>query len=223
MLDAQEMRRRWSDKTSATFSRSEFRQEFTYGPENRELEIDFDNCRSIVFLDGDGRRGGEDLLLMARGSGHVTLPAGVQVRVVQGSVKLAPQPPAGDSVVGSTYGGSGGHRAPPPTRASSYAGSSISSASAYRSAQGGSQATAYRPQNPSPPRSSAGFRATGSHVGTYVQARRTPLPPSRVGGADDWEVQEEADGDWDIDTRSIAPSESVSSVGSRNRGARDFY
>ncbi|KAK0614613.1 hypothetical protein B0T14DRAFT_386626, partial [Immersiella caudata] len=85
-------RRRWSDKTSATFSPREFRQEFTYGPDNRELEIDFSNCRSIVFLDGDGRRGGEDLLLMARGSGHVTLPAGVQVRVVAGSVKLAPQP-----------------------------------------------------------------------------------------------------------------------------------
>jgi hypothetical protein len=194
-----------------------------YGPQNRELEIDFDNCRSIVFMDGEGRRGGDDLLLMAKGSGHVTLPAGVQVRVVAGSVKLAPQPPAGDSVVGSSYGGAGGYRAPPPSRTTSYyAGSSASSASAYRSAQGS--------QNPSPPRSSATFRGTGgSHVGTYVQARRVPLPPSQAGGADDWEVQEEADGDWNMDTRSIAPSESVSSVGSRARGGqsaysgRDFY
>lgn len=174
-----------------------------------------------MFLDGDGRRGGEDLLLMARGSGHVTLPAGVQVRVVAGSVKLAPQPAAGDSVVGSSYGG---YRAPPPTRATSYAGSSASSASAYRSAQGsnsnGSHAT-YRGEPPSPPRSSAGFRGNGSHVGTYVQARRTPLPPSRVGDADEWHVEEEADvDDWEMDCRSVAPSESVSSVGSRNRGGQ---
>lgn len=60
---------------------------------------------------------------------------------------------------------------------------------------------------------------------TYVSARGVPLPASVVsgrGGRDDgdWYVEKEMDQD---DMCSIAPSESISSVGSR-RGARsDFY
>jgi hypothetical protein len=37
-------------------------------------------------MDGDSIRG-EDMLLMASGSGHVSLPAGVRVRMTAGSVK----------------------------------------------------------------------------------------------------------------------------------------
>lgn len=60
---------------------------------------------------------------------------------------------------------------------------------------------------------------------TFVSARGVPLPASVVsgrGGRDDadWFVDEEMD---QGDTCSIAPSESISSVGSR-RGARSgFY
>ncbi|KAK1750164.1 hypothetical protein QBC47DRAFT_418458 [Echria macrotheca] len=222
MLDAQEMRRRWSDKTNAVFGRSDYHESYSYGPLNQELELDFQNCRSIVFMDGEGRRGGEDLLLMARGSGHVTLPKGVQVRVEAGSVKITGNRygrseadrdsgiDTGSSVVSASYGG----RAPPPTRATSYAGSSASSA--YRSAVGQSHAGSNSTFRPSPPRDIAAFSRAGSHVGTLANARRVPLPPSSA-GVDDWEVVEELDGDWDMDNRSVAPSESVSSVGERNR------
>lgn len=175
-------------------------------------------------MDGDSIRG-EDMLLMASGSGHVSLPAGVQVRVTSGSVKYdAVAGQNGDrSVVGSSYGP--GYRAPPPTRATSYAGSSASS-SLYRSARDDDRASqasrdTYRP---SPPRDQATFSRAGSHVGSYVSPSRVPLPKSVAGrsrgGADDWEVMEEKEG-WDDDRGSVAPSESISSVGSR--GQRSNY
>lgn len=216
-LDAAEMRRRWSDKTDAVFSRNDHRDYYVYGPEDRELEVDFGNCQSILFMEGEGLRGGEDVLLMARGSGHVTLPPGVQVRVTEGNIRLsAPAASASGaaSAVGSSYSG---YRAPPPTRAASSANSSASS-SFYRSAAGpsqpmpapqrsytGSQASAgtFRP---SPPNDSSGFSRAGSHVGTYVAAQRAPLPASRVGSVADWD-----------DGASLAPSDSISSVGSKHR------
>jgi len=182
--------------------------------------IDFKGCESIVFMDGDGRRGGEDLLMMAQGSGHVWLPAGVQVRVVSGSVKFSaeesPSVRDGSSVVGSSYGP--GYRAPPPSRVTSYAGSSAGSS--YKSAhQGGyssgaSQASV-RTYRPAPPADGASFRAAPSRAGTYAAAQRVPLPPSSVGRreADDWEVVEELEGAWGLNPRPLGPDDSVSSVG----------
>ena len=165
-------------------------------------------------MDGEGRRGGLDLLMMAKGSGHVVLPKGVQVRVVSGKVKVAIDEASGSSagsIVGSSYGG---YRAPPPTRASSYAGSSVSSA--YSSARvSQASASTYRP---SPPRTAADASRAGSHVGTLANARRVPLPPSVANNdADDWEIQVELEGAWDLDTRSVHPNDSVSSVGTRGR------
>lgn len=213
MCDAAEMRRRWSDKPATVLSGQDFHEEYVYGPSNRELDLDFQDCRSIVFMDGEGRRGGLDLLLMASGSGHVTLPKGVQVRVVAGKVKVALDEASGssaDSVVGSSYGG---YRAPPPTRASSYAGSSASSA--YSSARA-SQASAstYRPN---PPRTAADASRAGSHVGTLANARRVPLPASVINEPNDWVVQEECEGAWDLDSGSVHPNDSVSAVGARDR------
>lgn len=173
-------------------------------------------------MDGDSIRG-EDLLMMARGSGHMTLPAGVQVRVSEGAFKYR-APAGGRSAVGSSHGA--GYRAPPPTRVS-YAGSSTPSNS-YRGEERGSM-TSRETFRPSPPRDQAGFSRAGTHVGSYVTAARVPLPKSMAGtrsraGASDWEVVQQEDDtreSWDDGRSSVAPSESISSVGSR--GQRSSY
>ncbi|KAK4099958.1 hypothetical protein N658DRAFT_428924 [Parathielavia hyrcaniae] len=54
-----------------------------------------------------------------------------------------------------------------------------------------------------------------SRPGTYVSARHVPLPESRVGGT--WE-EDGGDGYDDDDADSVAPSDSISCVGSRGRG-----
>ncbi|KAK1834897.1 hypothetical protein QBC39DRAFT_181436 [Podospora conica] len=216
MLDAAEMRRRWSDKTEASFTRADFHNEVVFGPEDQELELDFQGCQSIVFMDGDSTRG-EDMLMLVRGSGHMTLPAGVQVRMTAGAFKY--RAPAG-SVVGSSHGP--GYRAPPPTRATSYAGSSAPSG--YRNDdRSQSSRETFRP---SPPRDQAGFSRPGTHVGGYATSGRAPLPKSMAGTRSrtgDWEVVEQAEDQesWDDGRSSVAPSESISSVGSR--GQRSSY
>lgn len=196
ILDAAEMRRRWSDKTNATFSRDDFQKELVYGPENHELEVDFEGCESIVFMDGDSTRG-EDLLMMAKGTGHMSVPAGVQLRVVAGKVKImaAANRGPGSSVVGSSYGS--GNQAPPPTRVSGYAESSANS--------GYESGTTFQP---SPPRNQAGFRQAGSHVGSYVSAAHVPLPKSVAGTR--------GQADWDDGRSSVGPGDSISCVGRRD-------
>ncbi|KAL2256861.1 hypothetical protein VTK26DRAFT_1009 [Humicola hyalothermophila] len=51
-----------------------------------------------------------------------------------------------------------------------------------------------------------------SRAPTYLSARHVPLPPSRVGGSK-WEGEDDDD-----DADSLAPSDSISCVGSRGRG-----
>ncbi|KAH8891682.1 hypothetical protein GQ53DRAFT_149551 [Thozetella sp. PMI_491] len=48
-----------------------------------------------------------------------------------------------------------------------------------------------------------------SHAGSHISARRVPLPPSGVGSSH---------ADWDDDADSVAPSDSISCVGSRRSG-----
>lgn len=50
---------------------------------------------------------------------------------------------------------------------------------------------------------------SGSRTGTYTSARGVPLPPSGVGSSH---------ADWDDDAGSVAPSDSISNVGSRRSG-----
>ncbi|KAL2129556.1 hypothetical protein VTI74DRAFT_7605 [Chaetomium olivicolor] len=215
MVDAQELRRRWTDKTNAVFGPSDMHDYHEYAAENYEREFDFKGCRSIVFLHGHRTGRETDVLLLTQGSGHMTLPAGVQVLVQSGYARWEPAASAGG---GSTIVGMG-RRAPPPSRVSGYA---HSSADSGYSGSGRSNATGYRL---SPPRDAASFsRGAGS---SYMSACDIPLPRSDVGrrsSADsDWEVVEEAGGysgrNRD-DACSIAPSESISSVGSRGSASQ---
>ena len=54
-----------------------------------------------------------------------------------------------------------------------------------------------------------------SRPGTYVSARHVPLPASRAGGK--WEEEDDDDAD------SIAPSDSISCVGSSRKSGRSYY
>lgn len=209
-------RRRWSDKTNAVFGAGDRHEYREYAAENYEREFHFRGCRSIVFLRGERTGGEEDVLLLTQGSGHMTLPADVQVLVQSGYAKWES---AGSAAGGSTVGG--GMRAPPSSRVSGYARSSADSG------YSGSGATSYRP---SPPRDAASFMMSRGVSSSQMSACDVPLPRTEVGrpgsadSAGDWEVVEQADGYADRfrdDACSIAPSESVSSVGSR--GGASLY
>lgn len=91
MLTCHPQRRRWTATTDAVFAPADRRDEFVYGPEENDRDLDFQDCGSIAFFNGKEARG-EDFLMSAKGNGHVSLPAGVQVRVTSGSVKLASPP-----------------------------------------------------------------------------------------------------------------------------------
>jgi hypothetical protein len=212
-------RRRWSDKTNAVFNprdRHEYRE---YAAENYEREFDFRGCRSIVFLHGERTGREEDVILLTQGSGHMTLPAGVQVLVQSGYAKWDPARSAGG---GSTVVGMG-VRAPPSSRVSGYARSSADSGYS-----GSGRSNAPNNYRLSPPRDAASF-SRGSGGSSYMSACDVPLPRSTVGrrssaDSDDWEVVGQMDGYQDRsrdDACSIAPSESISSVGSRG-GASQF-
>ncbi len=211
-------RRRWTDKTNAVFRPSDRRDYHEYPAENYEREFDFRGCRSIVFLHGERTGTEEDVLLLTQGSGHMTLPAGVQVLVQSGYAKWVPAASGGG---GSTVVGMG-VRAPPSSRVSAYA---RSSADSGYNGSGRSQAptASYRA---SLPRDAASF-SRGGPGSPYMSACDVPLPPSTVAGrrssadSDDWEVVEEMRRD---DACSIAPSESISSVGSRgaNHNSRRY-
>jgi hypothetical protein len=146
----------------------------------------------------------------------MTLPAGVQVLVRSGYARCEPAASAGDASTVVGMGMRAGARAPPPSRVSGYARSSADSS--------------YSTYPPRPPRDEPSFDR-GGPGSSYMSACYVPLPRSRVGTTisaypDDWEVVEKMDGHDECrmadDTCSIAPSESVSSVGIR-RGAATYY
>ncbi|KAK4245522.1 hypothetical protein C7999DRAFT_42934 [Corynascus novoguineensis] len=195
VLDAQEMRRRWSDRPKASFGRADLHEEHEFAATDYEREFHFRDCRNILF------RHGEDVLLLTQGSGHMTLPAKVRVLVQSGYAKCEP---AGSKAFS-------GFRAPPPSRVSGYARSSAGSACS------GSIAATNSYHLNKPPRDAASF-TRGTAGSAYMSARSQADPG-------DWEVIEE-DSEQMIyrshgfrggaaDDCSIAPSESISSVGSR--------
>ncbi|KAK0742577.1 hypothetical protein B0T21DRAFT_283242 [Apiosordaria backusii] len=97
MIDAQELRRRWSDKTEAVFSPSDLSNYVEIPARNYERVFDFQSCKSIVFLKGVRTGAPEDVILMSQGSGHMVLPAGVQVLVTDGYAKCASESSAAAS------------------------------------------------------------------------------------------------------------------------------
>ncbi|KAK3377424.1 hypothetical protein B0H63DRAFT_218776 [Podospora didyma] len=233
-----ELRGRWSNRTTATFSPSDrCGPELLIPAESYEREFDFRGCSNILFF--DTRKGDNDLLLMMHGSGHMALPAGVRVVAVSGWAKCTSSSPAParSAYSGSIVGGvTPGTRAPPQSHVSSYSGSYAGSGwrnvDAPRAVSTVS-ANTYRPDRAGP--------------GSYVSAREVPLPQSVVGrrsnyggGEDDgFEVVEEASWYRDSQARSrvggggrdssddislagsVTPSMSISSVGSR--GSRSHY
>ncbi|KAK3686207.1 hypothetical protein B0T22DRAFT_518775 [Podospora appendiculata] len=210
---ARQVRNSWTDKTDAVFYPADRREYHEYPAADYPRELDFKGCRSIVFLKGERTGGEDDTLLLTNGSGHITLPAGVQVLVTSGFAKC--EPAYGSAGAGSAIGV--GVRAPPPSRvggaSSSYAGSAAGGSSYSRGESRVSTGT-YRQSMPSPPRDGASFsRVSGGYSASYVSARNVPLPQSTVSGGRDYED----------DNCSIAPSESVSSVGSRRAGGSSRY
>jgi hypothetical protein len=180
-----------------------------------------------VFLHGERTGRETDVLLLTQGSGHMTLPAGVQVLVQSGYARCEAAESGDD---GSTVVGRG-VRAPPPSRVSAYARSSADSAysgATTRSHMPSGNASSYRL---SPPRDSASFSRAGA--GSAYDA---PLPRSDAGrrstaGSGDWEVVGQADDYEDrVDRRrddacTVLPDDSISSVGSRGysrRFSRDY-
>ncbi|KAK4153662.1 hypothetical protein C8A00DRAFT_33613 [Chaetomidium leptoderma] len=217
MIDAQELRRRWTNGTNAVFSPSDRHDSRVYAAVNYEREFDFRGCSDIIFMRGERTGREEDVILLTHGSGHMTLPAGVQVLVQSGYAKCDSSIADGSTVVGM------GARAPPPSRVSGYAHSSADSGYSA-SGRGTANADSYRP---SPPRDAASFSRAGPGS-DYMSARDEPVARSAVGrrtSADsgDWEVVEQMDSYQDRsrdDACSIAPSESISSVGSRRGGSQ---
>lgn len=218
IIDAQELRRRWTDKTNAVFGPRDRYDEHTYPAADYEREFDFKGCRNIVFLRAERTGSEEDVILLTQGSGHMTLPAKVQVLVQSGYVKCEPAASAGGAGYASTIVGGPGIRAPPPSRVSGYAPSSAGSA--YSGAvPHGSSSSRYQP---SPPRDASRFSSYGAPSGpasNYMSARGGSAGPG------DWEVVEEAS-DFNArvgrnrdDACSIGPDDSISSVGvNRNVG-----
>ncbi|KAK5655631.1 hypothetical protein OQA88_5562 [Cercophora sp. LCS_1] len=205
------MSRYWSDETAMTFKPSDKKVEFSFGPVDRPVEIDFQNCAKIEFWEGQGTRG-TDFLMGTAGSGRVSLPKGVQVRVRSGSVVLgrgasgASEMSASASVVSSAYA----PRAPPPTQVS-YAGSSAPSA--YRS-------TVTTSRQPSPPSSRAGFSSAGNDWQTQELPRDQWI--NGVTGIERFSDnnnsrQGESDDDEDFDRRTLGPQDSVSQIGYQRR------
>jgi hypothetical protein len=200
MIDAAELRRRWSDKTTAVFSNSDRYDTYTFPAENFEREFDFKGCTSIVFLNGVRTGREEDVILLTQGSGHMSLPAGVQVVVQSGFAKSNSSRSVTD---GSTVIAAGA-QAPPPSRVAGYAQSSADSGYSGSVAARSNGVDSYRM---SPPRDAASFMRGGPVAGAGA-------------GSSEWEVVGELDGfqDRTRDDCSIAPSESISSVGSRGNG-----
>ncbi|KAK4096711.1 hypothetical protein N658DRAFT_562271 [Parathielavia hyrcaniae] len=232
-VSAHELRTRWTThpKPGVVFHPRDDRHEYReYPAANYERDFHFRGCRSIVFLRAERDGTEKDVILLTQGSGHMTLPAKVRVVVQSGHAKWEPAASAtaggsssgASTVVGGPGGmSSGGFRAPPPSRASGYARSSTGY-SAYTSsspsaAGGRSNAQAYLL---GPPRRSS----------SYMSACNVPLPPSdagvrsSAGSSGDWEVIEQMSSYGgkarDNDACSIAPSESISSVGSRGGASR---
>lgn len=171
LLTPGNQRRRWSSGSNGTLGNTadDCANGKAYTVENFEREFDFEGCTNITFYEGQERS--EKFLMSTKGSGHMTLPAGVLVVVDGGKARCGS--------AGSIVGG-GGIRAPPPSRVSGYAPSSADSGYSGSYAGGNSHRL-------SPPRDAASFSR----------------PSSNVNG-----------GNFD-DNCSIAPSESVSSVGTR--------
>ncbi|KAH6623879.1 hypothetical protein F5144DRAFT_374474 [Chaetomium tenue] len=214
-IDAAELRRRWSDKTTAVFSNSDRYDSRTFPAETFEREFDFKSCDNIVFMNGVRTGRPEDVILLTKGSGHMSLPANVQVIVSGGFAKCNSERSVTD---GSTVIGAGA-RAPPPSRVEgAYAHSSADSG--YSGSVRGNTVDSYRM---SPPRDAAAFMRGGPVASSYMSAADIPLPRSTAGagaGSSEWEVVGELEGfqDRTRDDCSIAPSESISSVGSRGNG-----
>lgn len=247
MINTQELRRRWSDRTNAVFSPRDRFENREYAAETYEREFDFKGCRSIVFLDGNERTGhdGSDVLLLTQGSGHMTLPAGVRVLVQSGYARWQPAASVrgggGSSSGASTVLGTG-VRAPPPSFVSGYcapslAGSAYGGAAPPRShaSERGSNADGYYrfgPPTPGHAASSFSRGAPGPGSSYNMSACGVPLPPSDVGrafgssraGAGDWEVVAQMDGAEERlrgdDVCSIVPEDSISSVGSHGYSRR---
>lgn len=214
-IDAAELRRCWSDKTNAVFSNSDRYDNRTYAAESFEREFDFKDCNNIVFMKGAGTAE-KDMIMMTQGSGHLLLPPGVRVIMSGGYVKCNSERSVTD---GSTAIGTGA-RAPPPSR--------VEGAYAHSSADSGYSGSVARGNtvdsyNMSPPRDAAAFMRGGPVASSYTSAAGIPPPRSTVGrssGSSEWEVVGELQGyqDRTRDDCSIAPSESISSVGSRDNG-----
>ncbi|KAK4195039.1 hypothetical protein QBC40DRAFT_186758 [Triangularia verruculosa] len=104
MIDAQELRRRWTDKTAAVFGPADLSNHVEFPARNYERTFDFKGCKSIVFLHGERKGTEEDVILMSQGTGHMVLPAGVQVIVTEGYSKCSTNdsaPAAGTAVTSS--------------------------------------------------------------------------------------------------------------------------
>lgn len=129
----------------------------------------------------------------------MTLPAGVKVIVNSGYVKWE-------------AAGNSGTRAPPSSRVGSAAPSQVGSSYSGYSRASGSQAP-----------SGYGMRRADTMPSPPTNGRTRAASVVSGGGADDWVVQEEMSvaggGRYNDDNCSIAPSESISSVGSRGSGS----
>lgn len=151
----------------------------------------------------------EDVILLTKGSGHMALPPHVQVIVSGGFAKCSSERSVTD---GSTVIGAGA-RAPPPSRVEgAYAHSSADSG--YSGSVRGNAVDSYRM---SPPRDATTFMRSGPVASSYMSAAGIPPPRSTAG---EWEVVGQLEGFQNgiRDDCSIAPSESISSVGSRGNG-----
>ncbi|KAK4183780.1 hypothetical protein QBC35DRAFT_518003 [Podospora australis] len=204
---AQRLRSRWTNKTETSFRSGDFVDYLELPAVDYEREINFKGCRSITFMNGNSKRGEDVIMILGENesTGKMMLPPNVQVLVTSGYAKCTNN----FSTDGSTVVGSGA-RAPAPSRTGS--GYPESSYSGYTTASRG---------NITPPSDAAAFgRAASNYTSGSFYADGPAVPR---GGAynDGFEVTEQAENfderirDSRTEVCSIAPSESISSVGSR--------
>jgi len=72
----------WRGSTTATFGEEDKKAFHEYEATDYDRTFDCDGCEEIQFINEQG-----ETLLRKRGSGHITLPAGIRVVARRGSTK----------------------------------------------------------------------------------------------------------------------------------------
>ncbi|CAK7266227.1 hypothetical protein SEPCBS119000_001913 [Sporothrix epigloea] len=98
----------------------------------------------------------------------------------------------------------------------------VSGAHSHRMARGSGAGGSRLPPVPPNASRSAPFRQSAGRPGSYMSAHNVPLPASGVGSSHARWEEDDRYNEYNDDNDSVAPSDSISCVGSRGRGSRHY-